>query len=156
MAKLSLAPNMPNMMANATNPVAMAPPRTPKWKCGPFRCWRAGHHDPRPCLLPPDWSGGCTIFALQQQEDWTDGESVRAMQSKLLRTAVRVQPLMPGWRTRRVRSIGSAMCSTSGSTRSNSVLNQGDHATATAADSPVWLSTSVEPMLPSTARFTQP
>jgi hypothetical protein len=40
---------------------------------------RAGHHDPRPCLLPPDWSGGCTsIFALQQQEDWTDGESVRA------------------------------------------------------------------------------
>ena len=40
---------------------------------------RAGHHDPRPCLLPPDWSGGCTsIFALQQEEDWTDGESVRA------------------------------------------------------------------------------
>ena len=40
---------------------------------------RAGHHDPRPCLLPPDWSGGYTsIFALQQQEDWTDGESVRA------------------------------------------------------------------------------
>jgi len=28
------------------------------------------HHDPRPCLLPPDWSGGYTsIFALQQQED---------------------------------------------------------------------------------------
>jgi ectoine hydroxylase-related dioxygenase (phytanoyl-CoA dioxygenase family) len=27
------------------------------------------HHDPRPCLLPPDWSGGYTsIFALQQQE----------------------------------------------------------------------------------------
>jgi hypothetical protein len=67
------------------------------------------------------------------------------MQSKLLRTAVRVQPLMPGWRTRRVRTIGSAMCSTSGSTRSNSVPNQDDHATATAADSPIWLSTSVEP-----------
>ena len=78
------------------------------------------------------------------------------MQSKLLRTAVRVQPLMPGWRTRRVRTIGSAMCSTSGSTRSNSVPNQDDHATATAADSPIWLSTSVEPMWPSTARFTQP
>ena len=28
------------------------------------------HHDPRPCLLPPDWSAGYTsIFALQQQED---------------------------------------------------------------------------------------
>jgi hypothetical protein len=28
------------------------------------------HHDPRPCLLPPDWSGGYTsIFALQQRED---------------------------------------------------------------------------------------
>jgi ectoine hydroxylase-related dioxygenase (phytanoyl-CoA dioxygenase family) len=28
------------------------------------------HHDPRPCLIPPDWSGGYTsIFALQQVED---------------------------------------------------------------------------------------
>ncbi len=28
------------------------------------------HHDPRPCLQPPDWSGGYTsIFALQQQEE---------------------------------------------------------------------------------------
>ncbi len=27
------------------------------------------HHDPRPCLIPPDWSGGYTsIFALQQKE----------------------------------------------------------------------------------------
>ena len=31
---------------------------------------RMAHHDPRPCLLPPDWSGGYTsIFALQQEED---------------------------------------------------------------------------------------
>jgi ectoine hydroxylase len=30
---------------------------------------RWAHHDPRPCLLPPDWSAGYTsIFALQQQE----------------------------------------------------------------------------------------
>ncbi len=30
---------------------------------------RWAHHDPRPCLLPPDWSGGYTsIFALQQAE----------------------------------------------------------------------------------------
>lgn len=34
---------------------------------------RYAHHDPRPCLLPPDWSGGYTsIFAVQQEEDWTD------------------------------------------------------------------------------------
>ena len=27
------------------------------------------HHDPRPCLVPPDWSGGYTsIYALQQEE----------------------------------------------------------------------------------------
>ncbi len=33
---------------------------------------RWAHHDPRPCLLPPDWSGGYTsIFALQQEEKWT-------------------------------------------------------------------------------------
>ena len=30
---------------------------------------RWAHHDPRPCLLPPDWSGGySSIFALQQGE----------------------------------------------------------------------------------------
>ena len=33
---------------------------------------RWAYHDPRPCLLPPDWSGGYTsIFALQQEEDWS-------------------------------------------------------------------------------------
>ena len=32
---------------------------------------RWAHHDPRPCLLPPDWSGGYTsLFALQQEENW--------------------------------------------------------------------------------------
>lgn len=31
---------------------------------------RWAHHDPRPCLVPPDWSRGYTsIFALQQEED---------------------------------------------------------------------------------------
>ena len=36
---------------------------------------RWAHHDPRPCLLPPDWSGGYTsIFALQQGEDWEAAE----------------------------------------------------------------------------------
>ncbi len=40
---------------------------------------RWAHHDPRPCLLPPDWSGGySSIFALQQEEDWGEGEPVRA------------------------------------------------------------------------------
>ena len=33
---------------------------------------RWAYHDPRPCLLPPDWSGGYTsIFAVQQQEQWS-------------------------------------------------------------------------------------
>ena len=33
---------------------------------------RWAYHDPRPCMLPPDWSGGYTsIFAIQQSEDWT-------------------------------------------------------------------------------------
>ena len=32
---------------------------------------RWAHHDPRPCLIPPDWSGGYTsLFALQQEESW--------------------------------------------------------------------------------------
>jgi ectoine hydroxylase-related dioxygenase (phytanoyl-CoA dioxygenase family) len=31
---------------------------------------RHAHHDPRPCLVPPDWSGGYTsIFALQQGDE---------------------------------------------------------------------------------------
>jgi hypothetical protein len=30
---------------------------------------RVAHHDPRPCPIPPDWSGGySSIFALQQEE----------------------------------------------------------------------------------------
>jgi ectoine hydroxylase len=38
------------------------------------------HHDPRPCLVPPNWSGGYTsIFALQQGED--QGEPIRASAS---------------------------------------------------------------------------
>jgi ectoine hydroxylase-related dioxygenase (phytanoyl-CoA dioxygenase family) len=33
------------------------------------RAARFAHHDPRPCPLPPDWSGGySSIFALQQRE----------------------------------------------------------------------------------------
>jgi ectoine hydroxylase-related dioxygenase (phytanoyl-CoA dioxygenase family) len=33
------------------------------------------HHDPRPCLVPPDWSGGYTsIFALQRAEGKTAAE----------------------------------------------------------------------------------
>lgn len=36
--------------------------------CGEMPRW--SHHDPRPCLLPPDWSGGYTsIYAAQAGED---------------------------------------------------------------------------------------
>lgn len=32
---------------------------------------RWAYHDPRPCQVPPDWSGGYTsLFALQQGESW--------------------------------------------------------------------------------------
>ena len=31
------------------------------------------HHDGRPCLVPPDWSGGYTsLYAMQQQEEWNE------------------------------------------------------------------------------------
>jgi ectoine hydroxylase len=34
---------------------------------------RWAHHDARPCLVPPDWSGGYTsLFALQQEETWEE------------------------------------------------------------------------------------
>ena len=34
---------------------------------------RWAHHDERPCLVPPDWSGGYTsLYALQQQEEWAE------------------------------------------------------------------------------------
>lgn len=40
---------------------------------------RWARHDPRPCLLPPDWSGGySSIFAVQRQEDWSDEAPIRA------------------------------------------------------------------------------
>ncbi|HEX3607424.1 MAG TPA: phytanoyl-CoA dioxygenase family protein [Candidatus Dormibacteraeota bacterium] len=39
---------------------------------------RWAHHDPRPCQVPPDWSGGYTsLFALQQEESWEDDQFSR-------------------------------------------------------------------------------
>ncbi len=36
---------------------------------------RWAHHDDRPCLIPPDWSGGYTsLYALQQQEEWDEDQ----------------------------------------------------------------------------------
>ncbi len=35
---------------------------------------RWAHHDPRPCLIPPDWSGGySSIFAAQDEEELAGG-----------------------------------------------------------------------------------
>jgi ectoine hydroxylase-related dioxygenase (phytanoyl-CoA dioxygenase family) len=43
---------------------------------------RWAHHDPRPCLVPPDWSGGYTsLFALQQEETWKE-EQLEAVASQ--------------------------------------------------------------------------
>ncbi len=39
------------------------------------------HHDPRPCQMPPDWSGGYTsLFALQQEEEWAEEQYRRQAQ----------------------------------------------------------------------------
>ena len=36
---------------------------------------RFAHHDPRPCQIPPDWSGGYTsLFALQKEENWDESQ----------------------------------------------------------------------------------
>ena len=41
---------------------------------------RWAHHDPRPCLIPPDWSGGYTsIFAAQAGEDGSGAAPDAAM-----------------------------------------------------------------------------
>ena len=43
---------------------------------------RWAHHDPRPCLIPPDWSGGYTsLFALQQEEEW-DTDQLAAVEEQ--------------------------------------------------------------------------
>lgn len=48
---------------------------------------RWAHHDPRPCQLPPDWSGGYTsLFAYQREEAWDDEQLERvASQAKAMR-----------------------------------------------------------------------
>ncbi len=35
---------------------------------------RWAHHDPRPCLIPPDWSGGYESIFAAQDEDESEGE----------------------------------------------------------------------------------
>jgi ectoine hydroxylase-related dioxygenase (phytanoyl-CoA dioxygenase family) len=50
-------------------------------------------HDPRPCMVPPDWSGGYTsLFALQQGEQWEEDqlEAVSAQTS-----GIRGRPSQP-------------------------------------------------------------
>ncbi len=39
------------------------------------------HHDPRPCQMPPDWSGGYTsLFAVQHGEEWAEEQYQRQAQ----------------------------------------------------------------------------
>jgi len=49
---------------------------------------RWAHHDPRPCLVPPDWSGGYTsLFALQQEESWEEEQlEAVATQTRAIRS----------------------------------------------------------------------
>lgn len=51
---------------------------------------RWAEHDPRPCQVPPDWSGGYTsLFALQQREEWSEEqlEAVAAQNQEIRGTA---------------------------------------------------------------------
>ncbi|MCY4454275.1 MAG: phytanoyl-CoA dioxygenase family protein [Immundisolibacterales bacterium] len=50
---------------------------------------RYAHHDPRPCQVPPDWSGGYTsLFALQQEEAWDETQiAAVAAQTRDIREA---------------------------------------------------------------------
>ena len=47
------------------------------------------HHDERPCLVPPDWSGGYTsLYAMQQKEEWaSDQLDTVARQTSAIRKA---------------------------------------------------------------------
>ena len=55
-----------NAMPYSFNPIPS--PRAGAIVRGKPALW--AHHDPRPCLIPPDWSGGySSIFAKQQGED---------------------------------------------------------------------------------------
>ena len=49
---------------------------------------RWAHHDDRPCLVPPDWSGGYTsLYAMQQQEEWDEDQlEMVASQTAQIRT----------------------------------------------------------------------
>ena len=49
---------------------------------------RWAHHNDRPCLVPPNWSGGYTsLYALQQQEEWDQDQlAVVAKQTAQIRT----------------------------------------------------------------------
>lgn len=41
-------------------------------------------HDPRPCQLPPDWSGGySTIYTVQSGEDQADGGTMQPLNNPL-------------------------------------------------------------------------
>jgi ectoine hydroxylase len=46
---------------------------------------RMANHDPRPCPVPPDWSGGySSIFALQQGEEWDAAQLAKAMAAPMM------------------------------------------------------------------------
>ena len=58
---------------SSADALPVTPNPTPAPQCGEIvrgKRTRWIHYDPRPCLMPPDWSGGYTsIFAVQQSEE---------------------------------------------------------------------------------------
>ena len=67
---------------SSADALPVTPHHSPSHHCGMFV--RGGrtrwiHFDPRPCLMPPDWSGGYTsIFALQQADEGEETAQVDA------------------------------------------------------------------------------
>jgi ectoine hydroxylase len=56
---------------------------------------RWAHHDPRPCLIPPDWSAGYTRAPASPQDEQRDAEQREKLkeQHNLMRPAVRSNPM---------------------------------------------------------------
>jgi ectoine hydroxylase-related dioxygenase (phytanoyl-CoA dioxygenase family) len=66
---------------------------------------RWAHHDPRPCLVPPDWSAGYTPLFASQQEDQRDAEQREKVKERhnLMRPAGRSKLMRPPVRSQRGR-----------------------------------------------------
>lgn len=68
---------------------------------------RWAHHDPRPCLIPPDWSAGYTPLFGPQQEEQRDAEQQEKVKERYnpIRPAVRSNPFRQAVRSKPGRPL---------------------------------------------------